>query len=309
MSGFAQKRIDFINTWPNSVLFDAEQNYKQRCDTFTQENGKLPFAPLHMWNPNDDTFNRAISHLIDSLEMMPLKPNFAFTFVFSGLDYYAKAQYSSNTTCSLKSLVEDILSLSVVNNDVKTVLAELYSVFPINAALYLYKCLCSQSNHNSNVRKRVTTDKANAPIAAHEHIVDAIYNQYGYNSSQYNESIRQAAMLYRKVFMNDNLTIGGNSEVISDSFRLYLLILGFVYSLRNDAMHGSGMSSTKSSKTSPERYALNYYAFLSTYTIFIFLLIMKSSLTDAEKNQKYEELRLNTVDNIDCMKKLFGSHI
>ena len=39
------------------------------------------------------------------------------------------------------------------------------------------------------------------------------------------------------------------------------------------------------------------------------LLIMKSSLTDAEKNQKYEELKLNTVDNIDCMKILFGSHI
>ena len=309
MSDFAKKRIEYINKWPNSELFEAELNYKKRCDSFCSDYGQVPFLPMKMWEDNDDIFNRVISHLIDSLEMMPLRPNFAFTFAFSGLDCYTKNIYSGNTTVSLKKLAEDIDALASANSDVKAMLASLFSAIPVSASLYLYKCLSGNSNHNSNVKGRVITDSTNANIALHANIVGDIYNCYGYDTSNYNASIRQAALLYRKAFTNDNLTIAGNSVVITDRFRLYLLLLGLIYSLRNDAMHGSAMSSTKSSQTSPERYALNYYTFLATYNMLIAVLIMKSALSQAERDLKYAELRHNTEENVERFRKLFGNHI
>lgn len=309
MSDFAKKRIEYINNWPYSDLFEAELNYKKRCDSFCADYGQMPFIPVKMWEDNDDTFNRAISHLIDSLEMMPLRPNFAFTFAFSGLDFYTKNIYTGNTTVSLKKLAEDIDALAAVNSDVKAMLASLFSVIPVSASLYLYKCLSGKSNHNSSVKGRVTTDSSNANIVTHSSIVNAISNCYGYDTANYNASIRQAALLYRKAFANDNLTIAGNTVVITDRFRLYLLLLGLIYSLRNDAMHGSAMSSTKSSQTSPERYALNYYTFLATYNMLIAVLIMKSALSQAERDLKYAELRQNSEENVERFRKLFGNHI
>ena len=199
MSDFAKKRIEYINNWPNSEMFEAELNYKKRCEDFCTDNGHMPFVPMKMWEDSDDTFNRAISHLIDSLEMMPLRPNFAFAFMFSGLDFYAKKTYTDNTTSSLKMLAEDIDALVAVNGDVKTMLKELFSAYPVNASLYLYKCLCGQSNHNSNVRIRIATDASNASINTHAKLIDDIYNHYGYDNSNYNASIRQAALLYRKI--------------------------------------------------------------------------------------------------------------
>jgi hypothetical protein len=309
MSDYFKKRIAYINNWPNSEPFEAEKNYKIRCDHFFEKYGYGPFSPLKLWEDDDDTFNRTISHLIDGLEMMPIRPNFAFTFAFSGLDCYTKHIYSGNTTISLKKLAEDIDALAAVNSNIKAMLAVLFSTTTVNANQYLYKYLCGNSNHNSNVKARVTTDSANINIPLHSNIVDEIYNRYGYDPTNYNASMRQAALLYRKAFENDNLTIADNAVVITDRFRLYLLLLGLVYSLRNDAMHGSSMSSTKSSKTTPERYALNYYAFLATYNVLMTVLIMKSSLSQAEKDLKYTELRQNTEENVDRFRKLFGSHI
>lgn len=309
MSEFAKKRIEYINNWPNSNMFEAELNYKKRCDDFIDSYGLTPFLPVKMWEDDDDIFNRAISHLIDGLEMMPLRPNFAFAFIFSGLDFYVKHTYGSNTTGSLKKLAEDIYALATVNSDVKTMLTEMFSAFPVNAGLYMYKSLCGQSNHNNNVRLKVVTDASNANIVAHANLVDNIYNHYGYDKTNYDASIRQASLLYRKIFTKNNLIITGNAVVITDRFRLYLLLLGLIYSLRNDAMHGSSMSSTKSSRSSPERYALNYYTFLTTYNMFMCILIMKSSLTQTQKDQKYTELKQNTRENIDRFIKLFGNHI
>ena len=309
MSDFSKKRVAYINSWPNSKPFEAENNYKYRCEQFCEMYGSFPFSPMKLWDDNDDTFNRAISHLIDGLEMMPLKPNYAFTFMFSGLDFYAKSKYSGNTTVSLKHLADDLAISATANSDVKGLLTTLFSAIPVNACVYLYKCLCGMSNHNSNVNTRVTTDLNNTGLADHSCIVNAIANHYGYDVNNYNTSIRQAALLYRHIFSEDNVQIVGNPTAITDKFRIYLLLLGFIYSLRNDALHGSSMSSTKSSQTTPERYALNYYAFLSAYTIFTWVIIEKSSLSQTVKDLKFTELKQNTEVNIDRFKKLFGNHI
>ena len=155
MSNYVQKRVDYINNWPKSQPFSAEQNYEKRCNNFIETHQTYPFRPVKVWWSNDDTYNRTISHLIDSLDMMPYHPNFSFQFIFSGLDYFTNKLYSKNTTSNLKHTIADLVALIQQNADIKRTLDSLFEVLPVNTSLYLYQCLYGNSGHNSNVKNRV----------------------------------------------------------------------------------------------------------------------------------------------------------
>lgn len=310
MSNYVQKRVDYINNWPKSQPFSAEQNYEKRCNNFIETHQTHPFRPVKVWWSNDDTYNRTISHLIDSLDMMPYHPNFSFQFIFSGLDYFTNKLYSKNTTSNLKHTIADLVALIQQNADIKRTLDSLFEVLPVNTSLYLYQCLYGNSGHNSNVKNRVCTDQNNSRIPNHDSITNLVFSKYGYDPANYNNGlIRNGALLYRKMFVLDTVEINGQSITISNELRLYLLLCGVIYSLRNDALHGSSMSSTKSSLTSPERYASNYYCFLTTYTVLMIMLIMKTITDPMNQSKKYLELKNTTLVNVQNFKLLFGNHI
>lgn len=310
MSNYVQKRVDYINNWPKSQPFSAEQNYEKRCNNFIETHQTHPFRPVKVWWSNDDTYNRTISHLIDSLDMMPYHPNFSFQFIFSGLDYFTNKLYSKNTTSNLKHTIADLVALIQQNADIKRTLDSLFEVLPVNTSLYLYQCLYGNSGHNSNVKNRVCTDQNNSRIPNHDSITNLVFSKYGYDPANYNNGlIRNGALLYRKMFVLDTVEINGQSITISNELRLYLLLCGVIYSLRNDALHGSSMSSTKSSLTSPERYASNYYCFLTTYTVLMIMLIMKTITDPMNQSKKYLELKNTTLENVQNFKLLFGNHI
>ena len=310
MSNYVQKRVDYINNWPKSQPFSAEQNYEKRCNNFIETHQTYPFRPVKVWWSNDDTYNRTISHLIDSLDMMPYHPNFSFQFIFSGLDYFTNKLYSKNTTSNLKHTIADLVALIQQNADIKRTLDSLFEVLPVNTSLYLYQCLYGNSGHNSNVKNRVCTDQNNSRIPNHDSITNLVFSKYGYDPANYNNGlIRNGALLYRKMFVLDTVEINGQSITISNELRLYLLLCGVIYSLRNDALHGSSMSSTKSSLTSPERYASNYYCFLTTYTVWMIMLIRKTITDPMNQSKKYLELKNTTLENVQNFKLLFGNHI
>lgn len=306
MSEYVQKRIDYINNWPDVTPFQAEVNYKKRCDGFIEKNNRLPFSLVKLWVDNDEKYNKSISHFIDSLDVIPYHPNHAFSFAFSALDYYCKTIYSSNnTTICLKKLADEISDLAIVNNDVNNILDLLFSAVPVSALLYLYKCL----EPTSRAYTRCTRNTNNRDNSYRKNIIDSIFTFYGYDTSNFNASIRQAALLYRKTFRIDNINVDGSILSINNDFRLHILISGLLYSLRNDSFHGSSMSSTKSSLTSPERYALNYYSYLATYTLLMIVFIEKTGVSTINKTDKFTELKSITIKNVDDFRALFGNHI
>ena len=211
MSNYVQKRVDYINNWPKSQPFSAEQNYEKRCNNFIETHQTYPFRPVKVWWSNDDTYNRTISHLIDSLDMMPYHPNFSFQFIFSGLDYFTNKLYSKNTTSNLKHTIADLVALIQQNADIKRTLDSLFEVLPVNTSLYLYQCLYGNSGHNSNVKNRVCTDQNNSRIPNHDSITNLVFSKYGYDPANYNNGlIRNGALLYRKMFVLDTVEIMGN---------------------------------------------------------------------------------------------------
>ncbi len=304
MSDYVNKRIDYINNWPNSKPFEAELNYEKRCKYFVEKNNRQPLSLIKLWVDTDDNYNRTISHFIDSLDVMPYRPNFAFSFVFSALDSYIKEVYfSSKTSVCLKKLVDEISLLINQNNDIKISLETLFKSVPVSATMYLYKCLCNLKPYNKTYIRTITNCD-NTENVYRKNIVDSIEIKYGKNTID-----RNPALLYRKIFNFDSISIDGNPINITNDFRLHLLISGIIYSLRNDSFHGSSMASTKSSQTTPKRYAMNYYCYIATYTLLMTLLIKNSFMSDADKNFKYSELKDITLRNVNDFCDLFGNHL
>ena len=304
MSDYVNKRIEYINNWPEVVPFDAEKNYERRCNDFIDKYGRQPFLLMKLWVDMDDKYSRAISHFIDSIDVMPYRPNFAFTFAFSALDYYIKEVYSNfNTTICLKTLAEEIAVLADHNSDVNSLLEALFSVVPVSATMYLYKCLC-KLKPNDKAYSRLTINCDNTENAYRKDIIDSIETKYGKDTQN-----RNSALLYRKIFNTNVISVDGITKNITKSFRIHLLISGIIYSLRNDSFHGSSMSSTKSSQTTPKRYAMNYYCYIATYKLLMLVLIKNSSISDSDKNTKYTELKDITISNASNFRNLFGNHI
>ena len=294
MSDYINKRIEYINNWPNVTPFEAEKNFEKRCNDFESKNGRYPLSLMSLWMDTDDSYNRTISHFIDSIDVMPYHPNFAFTFMFSALDYYAKNVYSNtNTTICLKNLAEEVSVLANQNNDINILPTTLFSSIPVSATMYLYKCLCNLKQNNK-AYSRLTTNVDNTDNVYRKNIVDSIEAKYGKDSQN-----RSPALLYRTIFRDDSVFLGGTIVNITNNFRIHLLLSGIIYSLRNDSFHGSSMSSTKSSQTTPKRYAMNYYCYIATYTLMMILLVKSSTMSDADKNNKYTELKDITLRNIN----------
>ena len=310
MSDYYKKRVEYINKWPDSTPFNAELEYKKLCDAFKENNGRLPFTPMKMWLSPDAIYNRVLSHIIECLEVIPYEPNHAFNYLFISFDYFSKEKYKGNTTENLKFFCDTILS---VNNNaiIDNIIEEIFSSTPLNICKFLYKKLSySNKDKNGNEKNkelnRIITNANNKKIQANEELLMDIIKQYDYSNDS---DRRKAARLYQIIFRNKTININNKEVRINNKFRLSLLLLGVIYSLRNDALHGSAMSSTKSSKTDIDRYANNYYSFLSIYTLLMVLLIEGSFSDEKKKETYYNELLKVTESNIADFKLLFHRHL
>lgn len=303
MCEFAKRRVSYVNEWPDAEEFEAEKNFRIRCDGFHGQYGATPFLPMKAWDDDDRVYQIYISRLIDALEMMPYCPNRAFAFLFSGFDYYSEEKTSeSNITKRLKRLTNEIYTLSNADRYVDDAVCSLFKSIPMSAAAYIFK----RQKEKNNVFRRLTHDENDHPTL--------MFSFMGEVKNKYEDItdpvvLRKAAAFLRIVFSRNSVIVNSNTYQITNEERLTLLISGLLYTLRNDSLHGSSISATKSSQTTVERYALNYYAFLALYTIASIMLIHNETADPALAASRYSELKDRTDSNISNMRLLFGNHL
>ena len=295
MSEYTKLRMNYINNWPNSSLFFHEKEYISKCEKFKAENNHEPFLPMKIWLDSDVEYNKVMSFLIEALNMMPYSPNHAFSFMFTGFDLFSNKKMGKNITDRIRDICKLFSSLIQTNLDVSDVFSMLFESIPISALSYFYKTLYDNPKD---------TRTLNRLKSCRGSLEDEIYNKYGY----YNKSnIRKASTLYRIILKQRTINLNSKIRNVFDEYKLMIIYSGIVYSLRNDSFHGASISSTKSSKTTLRRYALNYYCFIAIYISTMVLLIYYSKGIDTIK--KYKELKLNVQQNFENMRLLFGSNI
>ncbi len=113
--------------------------------------------------------------------------------------------------------------------------------------------------------------------------------------------------MYRYILKNNSVSIDTKIYNITIEDKLHILVSGLLYTLRNDIMHGSSISITKSSKTTLGTYAIDYFSYLLLYYLLILLILNKFS-TDYTVDV-YDKLADNIEINVGLYKQLFGREI
>ena len=297
------------------------------CDVNPRDVDSSDVHPLDS-NTINIVYNRVLSHIIECLDLIPYKPNLAFYSLFTGFDDFSEIVYqkmgkpnnsrgknkAEQITCRLKFFYNDITSTSLTNNNIiEDILKEIFGCIPLDICKYLFINLKSE---NGTAYKRVTQDTVPQTISMYEQLIKGIIAKYDYDNviSSTTEKDRnktagelrtKAGKVYKKIFTQNSITLDDRRISIDNKFRLNLLISGILYTLRNDSLHGSLMSSTKSSKTDIKRYETNYFCFLSMYTL-LMLLLIEHSFDDGDKKISYYNELLNTTKaNVSDFKSLF----
>ncbi len=312
MADYKRKRVDYINRWPITELFESERIYQEKCDHYIKTYNLQPFTPIKMWYDTDKDYNIAISRLIECLEEMPNKPHHAFAYAFICFDSYSEIYVNTLTdkyhiTDRLKKVAERIDHLASQNSKIDDMLYKLFSAIPMQSMIFLYNEMYKAFSANGKTYYRLTHDCGNIINPTRQALFDDIYQKYGYDPSPQNNTARKGSALLKKMMTENNISVNSHSYTITRLIRLHILLSGFLYSLRNRTMHGDSLSTTKSSKTNLRRYALNYYAFLSQYCFCILMLTDQSGIPN--KADKYNEIAREMETNIENMKSLFGNNM
>ena len=309
---FKKKRIDFLNNWPNSDKFEIEKEYSRIVEQVKGEHGPI-FHPYKLPSFEDVYYNIMISFVIEALEQLETHPNLSFELIFQSYDCFIDNYYSelSNITDKTKALCDNewksILN-SNKNVELRDAFNKLLSNIPVKACQYLYTRIYNK-NKDKYPYARVTSDISGGQTYNSKNrkcIIDAINNKYGFDYNDYSATVRKASLLYRYIFKHDSVTID-KEYCININDKLHIIVSGYLYTLRNDMMHGSNIAIMKSSKTTLSTLAVDYFAFLILYYLIIMLVIYKYSCND--NNLKFNELALNIQVNLDLYIKMFGKSI
>jgi|GEM_PF-1571157 hypothetical protein len=311
---FKEKRIEYLNNWPNVEPFEIEKKYYALVEEKKRGGGTI-FLPFKLLKNTDTSYNKTISFMIEAIEQIEKSPNFSYEFIFKAYDCFTDHFYSSypQITDKNKQLCDNEWNNILTSHSVlMEAFKKLISIIPVKACQYLYIRLTEKNGNNKNnkVYQRVTTDISGSSSSAsikRKSIVDAIEQKYGINYNRYSDTIRKASLLYRYILKNDSVLIGVKTYNISLKDRLHILVSGLLYTLRNDIMHGSSMSITKSSKTTLGTYAVNYFGFLIIYYLLLILVVKKFS--PDYPTDIYEKLAENIEININLYKQIFKKEI
>lgn len=308
---FKKKRIVYLNNWPNVEPFEIEKKYYSLVEKIKNEHGTI-FIPYPLKYNIDVSYNKTISYMIEALDQLEKYPNFSYEFLFKAYDCFMNLFYSNIPQITDKNKKfcdnewKDILNANI---DLRRSFENLFSSIPVKACQYLYIRLSEKTAENK-AYKRVTLDisgRETIESKKRKGLVDDIEKKYGIDYSRYSDTIRKASLLYRYILKNDSVLVNNNNYYISLEDKLHILVSGFLYTLRNDIMHGSSISITKSSKTTLGTFAIDYYAYLLLYYLLVTLIINKFP-TDYSNND-YCTFAKNIEENINLYKQLFGSEI
>lgn len=308
---FKEKRIEYLNNWPNVEPFEIEKEYYRLIDNCLSVNPSV-FYPFKLCKNPDADYNKAVSLIIEAMDQLKKYPNFSYEFIFKAYDCFSKLYYPTipQITDKSKQICDNEWSTILTSNiDLCNAFISLLSSIPVKACQYIYKRICERNPENK-AYQRITTGISGATTTSSNNrkmYIDTIKTTYGFDYNDYPNTIRKASLLYRYILRHDSFSLNSQTYTVSINDKLHIIFSGFLYTLRNDMMHGSSISITKSSKTTIGTFATDYYAFLVLYYLLVMLII--DHFRSDYSSDIYEKLADNINTNVKLFREIFGKEI
>lgn len=192
---FKEKRINYLNNWPNVEPFDIEKRYYGLVNEIKKKRGTI-FVPFQLKKNNDISYNKTISFMIEAVDQIEKYPNFSYEFIFKAYDCFMSLFHPSivQITDKNKMLCDNEWKNILRSHSIlKGAFEELIATIPVKACQYLYIRLTERTPDNK-AYQRVTTDVSGGSSVdsiKRKNFIDDIENKYGVDYNNYADSIRK----------------------------------------------------------------------------------------------------------------------
>jgi hypothetical protein len=301
MSSASESRTKFNNQWPATFLFPAELSLEHRL---AKKNFVSIFFPAQFEHSNDHAFQTLLSHCIDALDNLPLRPDFAFDQVWKALDaefFRLKSTLGAAAHNSRFVVFSSHISTSPLTSKSHYLLA---AHTPLQTCEYLAKRIldstANPNQHSAAFTKRLSAAIGNALLTDIHTKYDAGWLTYGKEA----ETQRKLGGLLKKIIAGQTVIIGSNTYTLTQAQSAEILIGTILPQFRNERFHGNTRPPFRSSTATLKTYAHAYFLLIYSYALMLEVLLYRNfgviSVTGAG---------VNTTANLDRFLLVLGDQL
>lgn len=260
------ERAEIVSNWSMEGVvapregFQHEQELRSRIQNVQ---GPL-FYPISVGDRPEPAFRSEIAHILDSCDLLFYRPDLAFDAIWRACESELRISFplrDEKRPSELKRMIELSRYLPA------GLVGEAWRTAPGRVLEYVAKRLIPSdgesgfSSWGSNKVRNRMKNEASSDWSVFEIAFSSKY------SERSGDNVRNAALLLRRVLIGEPAEIEGVSLSIHPEDSAKLLIAGFMYELRNDRVHSSGMPIHLSSR-----------ATIKVYSVPLFGIILANSL-------------------------------
>lgn len=268
-----ESRTRFNNSWPASFLFPVEEALSQRL---AKHNVASIFLPAPLNHSEDHAFQTLLSHCIDALDYLPLRPDFAFDQIWKALDAEffrlkkipgTPANQSRFTVFATKIANDPLCSKSHHS---------LASHTPLQTCEYFAKRIldstANPNEHSEQFIKRVEQTLGAALLAD----IHAKYDSAWLTPATKASTQRKLGGLIKIILSGRQVTVGAGVYQLNNDEIARLLISTILPQFRNERFHGSVRPPFRSSSATLKSYAHAYFLLLYAYSLMCEVFLYRS---------------------------------
>lgn len=268
-----ESRTKLNNSWPATFLFPVEEALTQRL---AKHNVASLFLPVQLIHSEDHAFQTLLSHCIDALDYLPLRPDFAFDQIWKVLDaefFRLKKMPDTPSNQSRFTVFATHIADDPLCSKSHHALAP---YIPLQTCEYFAKrVLDSTANpneHSNQFIKRVEQTLGASLLAD----IHAKYDYAWLTPKTKAETQRKLGWLIKIILSGKQVTIGSGLYQLNDEEIARLLISTILPQFRNERFHGNVRPPFRSSSATPKSYAHAYFLLLYAYSLMCEVFLYRS---------------------------------
>ncbi len=281
---FSNERVSSHNDWPTELRFKAEDAFHK---LILEHNSKAPFEPIKLTFSDDPDYQRCIGHLLDALDQMPSRPDYAFDHFFRIIDIVGT---SIPIGKGIRGVVQGASQRLLLDDrpSWEQIIDALCAAMPLRTHEFLAKRLLSASllpPGKEGLHKRAlhTLGSNFHPALIAKYTTDAFGHPISDDSKFDWANAGKLLKLYlsgkpgtrTKVASSQALDLSKSSNVPDHARRSEVLTSLLLFQIRNERAHGAVISPFRTSKATISRYQSYYFSMLVSYVYALGLMNLK----------------------------------
>ena len=257
-------RIKYNNEWPIKFNFPVEDKFLALMSSKGISHA-LVAADLNY--SEDRQFQFYLGYLIDSLDMLPLRPDLAFDHIWKALDseFFIVQQEIGNLNCSrFDGFVDRILN----DSNTATSFLEYLPIIPYQTCEYAAKRMI-QASLEADKNAKTLFSRVNGSLG--KDFVTEFIAKYppALNGKPNPSDQRKAGRLLKIMFSGEDILLNGSTFTITEKQKAMFLVKVVLANSRNERFHGGVFPPFRSSVAKLSTYSHAYYLLHISYALLL----------------------------------------